>query len=133
MEIEKGSFRKENEKRGSGLNQVRVFVYGFTDNIFNVIADMAFGIFIQLIRIDRFSILNYYMGFLYSGHMFFKDLGCVVQGDRNNGASGFCGNFKGAVFKRQHAQFFAFIARAFRENADGNSVFNIVDSLQNGF
>ena len=59
MEIEKGSFRKENEKRGSGLNQVRVFVYGFTDNIFNVIADMAFGIFIQLIRIDRFSILNY--------------------------------------------------------------------------
>ena len=132
MEIEK-KLQTENIKCGSGLNQVRIFVYGLTDNIFNIIADMTFGIFIQLIRIDRFSVLNYYVGFLYSGHMFFKDFCCVVQGNRNNGASGLCRYFKSAVFKRQHAQLFAFIARAFRKNADGNSIFNIVDSLQNGF
>ena len=52
MEIEK-KLQTENIKCGSGLNQVRIFAYGLTDNIFNIIADMTFGIFIQLIRINR--------------------------------------------------------------------------------
>ena len=63
----------------NGSYKFCVFVYGFTDDIFNMIADMVFSVFVQLIRVDRLSIFNYHMGFPYLRHMIFKNLGRVVQ------------------------------------------------------
>ena len=57
--------------------------------------------------------------------MVFKDLGGIVHRDGNNRTSGLRGNLQGSVAERKHGQLFAPVACPFREDADGDPVFNI--------
>ena len=47
----------------------------------------------------------------------------VVQAHGNNGAAGLFRNLKRAAVKGQHTQFLSGVAGAFREDTDGNAVF----------
>ena len=114
-------------------NELRIFVECLPYYVFHIISDMLFGIFFQLIGINRFPVFNYHMGFLYFRKMVFKDLGGIVHRDGNNRTSGLRGNLQGSVAERKHGQLFAPVALPFREDADGNPGFNIIDCLKDGF
>ena len=104
-----------------------VFVYGLPYDIFYIVPDMPFGVFVQFFRIDRFPVFNDHMGLFYLRQMVFKDLGCVVHGDRDDRAAAFCRDLERAVFKWEQGQLFAAVAGPLGENADGDASLDIVD------
>ena len=114
-------------------NELRIFVDRLPDYIFYMISDMPFRIFVQLIGINGFSVLDHHMGFPDLRKMVFKDLGCIVHRDRDHCTAGLCGNLQGAVAERQHGQLLAPVARPFGEDADGDAVFDIIDCLKDRF
>ena len=71
------------------------------------------------------------MGWFYKWYVILNDVTCVCNRHWNDRTSGLFSDFQTAFFKWCH--FIAVSAGAFRENADGNALFDIFDSLQNGF
>ena len=98
-----------------------------------MITDMAFGVLVQLIRIDRLPIFDDDMGLLDLRDMIFEDLRSVIQGDRYDRAAAFGRDLKCSVLERKHGQLFSRIPCPFRKDADRNPVFDVVDCLEDRF
>ena len=95
-----------------------------------MITDMAFGVLVQLIRIDRLPVFDDDMGLLDLRNVIFEDLCSVIQGDRYDRAAAFGRDLKCSVFERKHGQLFSCIPCSFGEDADRNPVFDVVDCLE---
>ena len=91
---------------------------------------MTFCIFIKLIRVDRFPIFDNYMCLLNLWKMALKDFCCIVHGNRDDRTSGFSGDLKGSVLEGEHSQLLAGIAGPLGKYADGYTIFDVLDRLQ---
>ena len=70
------------------------------------------------------------MYFFYTWEMCFKNVSSIVHADRNDRTPGLFGNFKCTVTEWKHRKLFAIVAGSFRENADGNAIFYIINCLK---
>ena len=102
---------------------------GFLNNVLAVCPDVFLVFGSQLIWIDWSSVFQNNMHFFNPRHMILKNVAGVVHRDRNDRASGLGCDLKSAFFKRKHGQLLAGISGAFRENADGNPLLDVI----NGF
>ena len=71
-----------------------VFVDGFFYYIFHIISNMLFRLFIQLIRVDRLSILDNDMSLSDSWNMILKDLRRIIHGYGNDRTAGLRRDFE---------------------------------------
>ena len=106
-------------------------VQHFLNDILCITSQSTFFFFWQFVWINRRTILNRDMGWFYKWYVILNDVTCVCDRHWNDRTSGLFSDFQTAFFKWCH--FIAVSAGAFRENADGNALFDIFDSLQNGF
>ena len=98
-----------------------------------MITDVAFGILVQLIRIDRLPIFDDDMGLLDLRDMIFEDLRSVIQGDWYDRTAAFGRDLNCSVLERKNCQLFSCIPCPFGEDADRNPVFDVVDCLKDCF
>ena len=89
-------------------------------------------LFIQFFWIDWFAVFDDDMYFFYTREMCFKNVSSIVHADRNDRTPGLFGNFKCTVTEWKHRKFFAIVAGSFREDADGNAIFYIINCLCQG-
>ena len=87
-------------------------------------------LFIQFLWINRFAVFDDDMYFFDTREMCFKNVSGIVHADRNNCTSGLFCNFKCAVAEWEYGKLFALVAGSFRENADGNAIFYIINCLK---
>ena len=91
-------------------------VQHFLNDILCITSQSTFFFFWQFVWINRRTILNRDMGWFYKWYVILNDVTCVCDRHWNDRTSGLFSDFQTAFL-----------------NADGNALFDIFDSLQNGF
>ena len=127
-----GALRVYRAKNGAGLYQLRIFSDRFSYDILHMVANMAFGVLIKLIRIDRLPVFDDDMRLFDLRDMVFEDRRSIIQGDRYDRTSALGGDLERTVLERKHGQLFTCISRALREDTDRDPIFNVVHRLKDG-
>ena len=102
------------------------------NNILGVSAHVLFVLFFQLVYVDWFAVFKNDMGLLDPWEMAFPDVGGTADGHWDNRTVCLGGNLEAALMERKHVQLILiFAAGTFRENADGNAGFHLLNSREN--
>ena len=107
----------------------------FMDHIAAVGSDMFLVLFGEFRKNNRFSVSQMYLRPVQPRKMIFKNVRSSGDRHRNDRTSRFLCNFKGAILKWKKAGgiFRIPVSCSFRENADGDAGFDLVNGGQNGF